>query len=497
MIRLLPLVALLGCAEFSLDENAETAGRGDSGLSADASQLNPIRLDVYAESATDLGLHNQSFFVDADQTEDMNLRVLPAVSINGSIQGFQTFPTSDVQVPGSLGPVDGQLRAFVPDSLMSYAVQTDKNGAFAFDAVPAEDYTLAWVPDAGVLLPFEVDEGVPLLEDATLEKVLSYENSRAIFGRVKDQDGLGIPGMSVQAIDPTSSIGNNATVTNNMGAFHSRLYPGEYTLKITGDADSTLPTLQTTLVVAEDAIGEIENEIQLGDLATVNADGRVMQANGRSADNVLVRFTALSVNGHPKAQFSAQSTTGSNGRYSIPVLPGSYKVEFIPSHKGDYSPVQLDQAISLDDTVTELETIELPLRPVVDGRLIDAFGEAAEGALIRAQEQGFEGAVFETYSGDLGIFSLAVSDGPLFWTFIPADPSQGAISYKDASFAGMDSAEFQLNEGQLVSGCISHDDGDVRFTPVEVRDREGLLYASTFTDTNGCFAVRVDLLDMP
>jgi hypothetical protein len=488
--RYLPLLALVACGEFRF----EVPGSDDTSSLAESDALNPIRLDVYAASATDLGLLNQSFFVDADRTENMNLQVKPAVEVEGSLSGFQTNPTADVQVPGALGAVNGQLRAFVPNSLMSYAVSTDKTGAFSFQAVPSENYTLAWIPDTDVLLPFEIEEGVPILLNTALHKVLSYEQSRPIYGRVKDDTGLGIPGMNVQAIDPFTGIGNNSLQTNNMGAFHTRLYPGEYILKISGDADSALPTLQITLLVSEDASGDIHSEVQLGNLDTINADGRVLNADGSAAANVLVRFTATSVDGHPKAEFTTQSTTGSNGRYSIPVLPGTYEVEFIPNHEGDFSPVSLSDAIRLNDSVTELSTVELPDRPVVNGRLVDAFGEAAVGALVRAQEQGFDGAVFETFTGDMGLYSLAVSEGPLFWTFVPADPSQGAISFKDASFAAMDTEEFQLHEGQLVSGCITHEEGSVGFAPVEVRNDDGLLYASTFTDSKGCFEVRVDLM---
>ncbi len=494
MIRFLTLFSFFGCAEFNLDSSEPNGGVSDTGVFDGDLSLQPIRLDVYAESATDLGLLNQSFFVNAQDTEDMRLNLKAPITVRGSLQGFQTFPTADIQVPGASIPVSGQLRSFVPNSLMSYAVQTDDSGEFSFQAIPSEDYTLAWIPDADVNLPFEIEESVPLLDDTVLKKTLSYTESHAVFGRIKDQSGLGIPDLHVQVFDTPSGLSNSDRVTNEMGAFNTRLYPGDYTLHISGSDENALPTIEKRLQIGENDTAEVEAEIQLGALDTINADGRVLDANGTALGNVLVRFTATSLEDHPSLAFTTQSTTGSNGRYSIPVLPGTYSVSFIPSHDGASSPVLIEK-VELNSNVTELDRVQLPARPVVNGRLLDAFGMAAEGAIVRAQEKGFNGAVFETFTEELGVFSLAVSEGPLDWTFVPARPSQGAITFSESRSSALDGEEFQLKEGQLVSGCIQHGDGDVIFAPVEVRKQNDLLYASTFTDENGCFSVRVDLSD--
>jgi hypothetical protein len=494
MIRYLALIPLLACSEFAFDSGAseDDMDSGQESTLGDAASPQGIRLDVYAESATDLGLLNQSFFVSALETDGMELSLEPSIEITGTLRGFQTFPTADVQIPGNDGPVAGQLRMFVPNSLMSYAVSTDDDGFFAFEAVPSENYTLAWIPDAGVNLPFEVEEGIPILEDSGFEKVLSYENSRSIFGRIQDDSGLGIPNLSVQVIDPGSGIGNSASLSNNMGAFHTRLYPGEYTLSVQSPAGHSLPTIETTLSVTDDPTTDLDTAIAFGNLDTINADGRVLNADGSAAGNVLVRFTAIVIDKLQNLQFKTESTTGSNGRYSIPVLPGSYQVELIPNHDDDSSPVLIER-IQLNSDVTELDTVTLPSRTMVEGRLLDAFGLPAEGALIRAQEKGFDGAVFEAFTGDLGVFSIAVSGGPLSWTFSPKSPNQGAITFSDIQADSLNGSEFQLREGQLVSGCIDHRDGDVVFAPIEVRNEDDLLYASTFTDQEGCFAIRVDL----
>ena len=496
MNRFLVFSLLCACSDYShvgMDENADTATYAALEPSLDAHIA--IRLDVYAESATDIGLLNQSFFLESGRTDDMELNLQGPIQVEGTLSGFQTNPTADVRIPGDSGGVDGQVRAFVPNSLMSYAVRTDVDGRFNFQAVPADNYTLAWIPNADTLLPFEIEEGVPLFENTVFNKTLSYEESRPVYGQITDDSGLGIPGISVQLLDQLSGIGGAALTTNNMGVFHTRLYAGEYFLQIQSntDTDAPVPDIQTTLTVSEEALGEIQSTVQLTGLETVNADGQVLGAKDAPLGGVLVRFVAESVDEYPGAKFQTESTTGSNGRYSIPVLPGKYEVEFIPSHDSDVSPISLSQSITLDNRATELPTVSLPERPIASGRLLDVFGEAAPGTLIRAQEINFTGAVFETYTTDQGLFSFPVSEGKLQWTFIPKDPQQGAISFQESFHWEMDSQEVTLEEGQLVSGCIEHADGQVQFTPVEIRQEQGPLLASIFTDTQGCFEARVDV----
>ena len=499
MIRFMPLLLVAGCADFAMSEGAYDEPDADN--QDTAMESNPdysgaqigIRLDVYAESATDSGLLNQTFYVDRGDSRDLDLFIQPSIAVSGSLSGFQTYPTADVQVPGALSAVPGTLRAFVPNSLMSYSVELTEEETFSFDAVAAENYTLAWIPDASVNLPFEVEEGVPLLDDTVFNKTLSYDESVTLYGAVKREGGLGLPGVSVQIHDRFTGIGNAAKTTNNMGAFNFRLYPGEYTVDLSGQSDAGVPSYTSTLLLSDARKGDVELNFDLGDLNTVNADGLVEGPNGALQGGVLVRLTALSLDGHTDAGYTTQSTTGSNGRFSIPVLPGLYQVEYIPPHDGNLSPLLIDEPIRLDQSVTELNAVELNARPIVTSRLVDIYGEGMENSLIRVQEAGFDGAVFETYTNDLGLFELAVSDGPLTWTLIPADTNRGAITYLNESAKSINAQEISLNEGQLVSGCIAHGNGTVDFVPVEVRTTTGTLFASTFTDDEGCFSVRVDV----
>lgn len=497
MIRFSPVLLCIACSEFAMDSGESSGpptsdtGIADSALEYDEDVLS-LRIDVYAESATDPGLLNQTFLIDpTGNTVDMVLPIEEAVSITGSLSGFQTFPTADVQVPGSLSAVPGVLRAFVPNSLMSYSVDLTEEGGFSFEAVPSENYTLAWIPKAHVNLPFEVEEAVPLLENTEIQKVLSYEESLALYGAVERADGMGIPGVDIQVVDTLSGIGNQGTTTNTMGGYQFRLYPGDYTVRVSGQSDAGLPTYSSSLILSDATVGDRELDFNLGDLNTVNADGLVLGPGGSPQGGVLVRLTALSLDEHKGAGFSTESTTGSNGRFSIPVLPGSYQVEYIPPHDGRLSPRLLQQPVELNRQVVELEAVKLSERPVVSSLLVGVEGEGMPNSLVRAQERGFNGSVFETYTNELGVFELEVSEGGLDWTLIPSDSSRGAITFLSATAESLNETEIELVPGQLVSGCFSHDTGTVNYVPVEIRQDDGELFASTFTDGQGCFSVRI------
>ena len=497
MIRYTPLLLSIACSDYSVNEgNPDDASISDTATYADADELLanslPLRIDVYAESATDPGLLNQTFFVEPNQkTADMMLVLEDSLTITGTLSGFQTYPTADVQVPGALDAVPGFLRAYVPNSLMSYSVELTEAGGFSFQAAPSENYTLAWLPSAGVNLPFEVEEGVPLLEDTNLEKTLSYEQSLTLYGAVTRADGMGIPGVDLQVVDAFTGIGNAGITTNNMGGYQFRLYPGEYTVEVSGASDAGLPTFKAPLTLSDNTKGDCEVDFDFGQLRTVNADGLVLDPSGSPQGGVLVRLTALSLDNHKGATFSTESTTGSNGRFSIPVLPGTYQIEYLPPHDGQLSPRLLEEPVELSSDVVELDSVSLSLRPVVSSLLVDVDGEGIPNSLVRAQEVGFDGAVFETYTNDLGLFKLEVSEGDLDWTLIPSDTSRGATTFLRASSEDLNETELALVRGQIVSGCFAHADGTVNYVPVEIRRGDGDLYASTFTDGEGCFEVRI------
>jgi len=52
--------------------------------------------------------------------------------------------------------------------------------------------------------------------------------------------------------------------------------------------------------------------------------------------------------------------------------------------------------------------------------------------------------------------------------------------------------EVQLSEGLTVAGCVQYEGVLAAYMPLDVRDSEDKLYATSMTDIDGCFSVKVD-----
>jgi hypothetical protein len=167
-------------------------------------------------------------------------------------------------------------------------------------------------------------------------------------------------------------------------------------------------------------------------------------------------------------------------------------VEFIPPHDEGYSPELIAQ-VSLQGDVTEIGTVTLAPRTTISGQVLDAHGAPAEGVVLRAEEVGFNNVVYQTVSGSDGTFEVELSDTELFWTLVPIDSSQGAITFGQGFPKSWDGMIVELKTGQPISGCVVHDSGVAAFAPLELRNLEGRFYGASFTDADGCFDLRIDI----
>ena len=99
MIRYTPFLLSVACAEFSVEEDVGSAqydAEADTGVfdgpNDEVSSTGTLRIDVYAESATDPGLLNQTFLVESNDTADLGL--------------FLEQPIAIAQNPGNEVPLD-------------------------------------------------------------------------------------------------------------------------------------------------------------------------------------------------------------------------------------------------------------------------------------------------------------------------------------------------------------------------------------------------------
>ncbi len=491
MRRLLPFFLLFsGCANKGLSEvSSDTAGM----LELDGST--PFRrVDVHASASGVGDLLNQSFLLTDGVDEHLSLSLATPIELSGTVTGLVGTPfPSDADVPGAEGPVEAVVLARIPGTIMSYAVSTDGSGEFSTRIVPGTGYELAAIPSANPALPFLIEEGSTFTENTDLAIRLGWENSLPVYGQVLDASGAAVQSVPVRLVDPATGIAGPTVHTDTVGVFNLRAHPGDYILEIIGDPHRTLPLLTSEVSLfadAEEGLLVPVTQYQNIDQATVS--GEITGPNGSPSSSVTVRLHSQEVFGMPNAEMISETTTGSNGRFSLRVAPGRYAVEFIPPHEGPNSPLSLDEAVALDAGFIELPAVVLRGRPKVQAHVLDAEGNPLAGALVRARELSFNGDTFEVYADDSGEFKMDVSESFLQWTLIPTSPSDGAITTFDAWPQDLDGGDLALEEGVPLSGCTGWQGEAVPFVLIEVRDRFGELYGSALTDSKGCFRMRVD-----
>lgn len=503
------LSALLasGCSEYSVlsagDANESTGG------DADQDDTLSLRIDVFpsADLASDrldegVSLTQQSFSLENEELDALPILQLQAPEVfDGFIVGFEAYPTTaEVSTPGNAQvPVEAEIQAYVPGTPMGRtAVSSADNGAFQIQLTPSEfDYQLAVVPRNPATLPFLVDPAFRV--DAGDAGVLDFELDYGVplYGRItQGEAGTPLPGLHVQAIDRETGIGGPVVQTDSEGTYELRVYPGTYDLHIDGDAGSHLPD-RTLAAEVRDFDTGLRVDATYGAAAPITVLGEVQDEGGLPLEDVQVRFTSTEIYDDPGAEYQVAVTTGGgNGAFSLRLLPGTYDVEFIPPYEGGIGPLLWPETVELIESYTELngtDPIVLPTRPRVQSTVVDAAGANLANVIVRAEELGFDGYAYTAVTDDSGDFTLGVAGGELQWSFTPPMGADGASTFLVEPAAELSARqEVQLSEGLTVAGCVQYEGVLAAYMPLDVRDSDDKLYATSMTDIDGCFSVKVD-----
>jgi len=227
-------------------------------------------------------------------------------------------------------------------------------------------------------------------------------------------------------------------------------------------------------------------------VAATTVTGRVFDPDGQSADDVLVRFEARNLDVSPGGTLVVETETDGNGQFSVQVVAGDYELVLIPPYDGDLSPTTLSESLSVEANVDQdLGALEVPARPVIHGRVVSPEGNAVASARVQARELDFDGFTYETTTDVDGLFTLEAALGALEFTLAPPSDVDAAVTFFQATSDVLSDETLTLSEGELVDGCISYENEPLAYTPVDVADDERV-YATTTTDEEGCFSVRID-----
>lgn len=262
-----------------------------------------------------------------------------------------------------------------------------------------------------------------------------------LTGRMLSFDGeLPSPasGLQVRAVErDTGRLLSSIAETDPDGNYAIRVpaEAGSYFIRVTSSAGSVDPfpsiSLDPDVVFEEDPVGRT---VFLPRIETVNFSGSVQDSDSRLVPGATVRFesrgifddTALGLQG----EFRASATTGTDGRYSLGLLPGAYDAVVTPPDDSEdaWAPTAAEVVVleGLPDPGSE-EPITLESQTVLSGTCTTFAGNVASGVTVAARARTAIGGLQrsrETVSAESGEYELKV-DGGLYDLFIKVSESTG------------------------------------------------------------------------
>jgi hypothetical protein len=486
-----PCVALLGAALLAPgcpspgDGTAEVFDSiADTGTFVTTQSY--LRVDVFPSDQNG-GLLPQTVFLDETWT-DLEIDLLDPISLSGHVTGFDATPHATVSVPGETVPVVANVSAWRDGTVMSGATISDsQTGAYELLITPGVEYTFAVVPEDPSELPFQVETSQTFAASHSNEVQLDY--AAPVFGRVTSGQGAsGLAGIHVELTEPLTGVTGASDVTDAQGWYLLRATPGRYIIRFHGSEGSYIPTLSGEVVFDTDAGARVDEDY--ASLQIVTAQGLVTTIQGNAESNATVRFTSLGLDAYSEGSLVVETDTDRNGRFSVNVLPGEYRVEYIPTFGREVSPLEDRVDILSDQVVQDLGERELQPFTSVHLQIRDADGVAVPNVMVVASETAFENDAFRGTSDAQGVLVMDLPDTTLNFTFTPQSTGLVAVTRLVATPAGLGDT-VELDVGRSVTGTVLDHGVAVSYAVVELRDENDGLYASTITAGDGTFSTRV------
>lgn len=288
-------------------------------------------------------------------------------------------------------------------------------------------------------------------------------SSYSVSGRVIDEDGTGIPTVSITITgDATASI-----VTDAQGNFNRSGLSGSVTITATKSGYTiTSPVIVTgadeniTFIATKDASVEYA------------VSGRVVDEDGRGIPTVSIAITGGT---------TANIVTDGSGNFSRSGLSGTVTITATKTGYTITGPIVVTGA---DDNLTFIATPDGPTEYAIGGRVVSARGLAVEGVLISVADE--NGTIQTAFTDSNGFFSKSGLIGRVAataflegWEFTP---ESRIVNGEDLnlSFYGTPSVEYTYE----ASGLILMSDGtpvpsvSLRFEFLDL-DREDLFTITT------------------
>ncbi|MEC7985907.1 MAG: hypothetical protein VX278_12145 [Myxococcota bacterium] len=494
-MKYLILTLLVGCSEYDSSKVAFEDFDADEVPNSISSQ--EFRVDIYPSTDSN-NLLSQSFYVNTEDVDLSNLRfdLAETVSLSGYVKGYSVFPHSDgeVTVPGENVPVEAQLQLSEQNSLSGSVFNSDSSGWFDI-SVPANDaYQFTVTPISPIDLPFRVSSDFLLRESQNLEIDLGF--GRPVFGSV-----IGLEGRTndayVQLLDAQTYTKGPKIPIEEDGSFVLRA-PNDrenFILRIEGEPNSSIPTLDTPFRIEQDESEGTSIEIDIGTISPVTVSGELRTSNGSYPETAVIRFVSQDLF---NAEGSLRITTSNdnNAFFAAPLLPGKWKAEFIPPYEDTEkaAPTELEFTIEEGSADHQLDDVYLRSDIRISSRVLDPQGQPAANVLVTLQETGFNNHIYNGTTDSEGWLEMQVPPVSLNVKLTPTN-SITAITHLTIPPPEDDQElQWSLQSGIPVRGNFYYRNLPISYALLEIWSDDKII-ASTLTNESGSFDLRLQLED--
>ncbi|MEZ5974747.1 MAG: carboxypeptidase-like regulatory domain-containing protein [Planctomycetota bacterium] len=319
--------------------------------------------------------------VQQELTLSMGLRLF------GQIRDTQgnVVPNADIRLtPVALGAAPAannpDLRSMRSDNTGHYEFLHCAEGTFVL-TVSAEGYGQATVQN----LP---------LSGAEVERNVDLQVALFMAGRVVDENNNGIVGARVEAISMNNAASRTQSSTTSVadGKFEfSDVAAGSYVVRATAEG-------YKMAILNRANAGEVDLLVQLVPLPTVS--GQVLDADGNPLTSYTINLRQPLRNSDLTmfVQNSRKQINDPQGRYKL-VLPmaGEFMTE---ASAGGYAPTRSEKFTAADGQNLENITIRMTTGGVIRGRLVDKSGKGIAGAMVKTENNEWQGGDFDLSFGE-------------------------------------------------------------------------------------------------
>jgi hypothetical protein len=368
----------------------------------------------------------QSSAIDPRKTAVADFTLQPLLTISGRVMQRADPPATGATPVADATVVFTDRAPAIPDRIVSISAQSDSNPASTGTytvRLPASTYDVLVAPSSE---PVAHPDGPVAVSSSSLDLVLPAKASLMHLRGTLQINGTGrLSGAQVSAVDATGTSIAVPQISAADGTFALDLPPGPpaFSLQVgpasTPSANDPVPSFNSKGFAAGQADLGI---VDLGTLpATATLTGKVVDARGAAIASARVFLLST---GAPSYLLSRQTTTLSDGTFSVVVRVGTYLVEAAPdvdpSQPAVSDPITLPISGSLD-----LGTpIVCPDKVRVSGTVVRSDGRAAAAGFrvdaTRVADPLVTGRGTRTAATDAtGAFSLVLDSGQYKVEIIP------------------------------------------------------------------------------